>query len=105
MRDIDEKGMLQVMKEALAIINDDTSGFHLSFDIDAIDPIYAPGVSTPVTGGLSLRESHLLLEMIYDSGKLNSMEFVELNPFTDNGSQTANLVVDLILSALGKSIV
>jgi arginase len=80
-------------------------GFHVSFDLDGIDPIYAPGVSTPVTGGLSLREAHLILEMLADTKKLMSMEFVELNPMRDVEHKTAGLVVDLIQSALGKSIV
>lgn len=105
MRDIDERGMFHVMKEALAITCDRSDALHLSFDIDGIDPLYAPGVSTPVPGGLSFREAHLLLEMIAETNKLKSMEFVELNPFTDQGPTSADLTVELILSALGKSIV
>lgn len=105
MRTIDEKGMYNVVKEAVEKISQNTNGIHLSFDIDAIDPRYAPGVSTAVSGGLTLREAHLLLEVLYESQKLCSMEFVELNPYTDVGAQTAHLSVDLILSALGKSIV
>ena len=105
MRDIDEQGMYQIMKKAIAAVSKDTAGIHLSFDIDGIDPNYAPGVSTPVGGGLSFREAHLLLEMLCETEKLTSLEFVELNPFTDVGAQTANLVVDLIQSALGKTIV
>lgn len=105
MRDIDERGMFQVMREAIAAASQDTAAIHLSFDIDGIDPRYAPGVSTPVSGGLTLREAHLALEMLYETKKICSMEFVELNPYTDVGAQSANLVVDLVLSALGKSIV
>lgn len=105
MRDIDEKGMTWVMERAIAVASDGTSGIHVSFDLDGVDPVYAPGVSTPVTGGLSFREAHLALEKTFESGKLTSLEFVELNPFTDIRSQTANLCVDLIQSALGKSIV
>ncbi len=105
MREIDERGMHAVMKEALAVVSDGTVGYHVSFDIDGIDPMYAPGVSTPVTGGISYREAHLILEMMADTGKLLSMEFVELNPMCDIEHKTAGLVVDLIQSALGKSIV
>lgn len=105
MREIDERGMHAVMKEAINVVTDGTIGFHVSFDIDGIDPLYAPGVSTPVTGGISYREAHLILEMMADTGKLMSMEFVELNPMRDIEHKTAGLVVDLIQSALGKSIV
>lgn len=104
MREIDERGMHAVMKEALSVVTRAGSGFHLSFDLDGIDPLYAPGVSTPVTGGISLREAHLALEMMADTKKLLSMEFVELNPMCDIEHKTARLVVDLIQSALGKSI-
>lgn len=105
MREIDERGMHAVMKEALAVASSGTSGIHLSFDIDGVDPQYAPGVSTPVTGGLSYREAHLALEMLADSGLLCSMDFVELNPMTDISHKTAQLIVELAQSALGKSIV
>jgi len=105
MREIDERGMAAVMKDAIAVAGTGTGGIHLSFDIDAIDPLYAPGVSTPVTGGISYREAHLALEMIADSGKLCSMEFVELNPMNDLTHKTAELTVELIQSALGKSII
>ncbi len=105
MRDIDEKGMFAVMREAISLASDGTEGIHVSFDIDGIDPRYAPGVSTPVSGGLTLREAHLCLEMLSETQRLCSMDFVELNPFTDVGAQSANVTVDLILSALGKSIV
>ena len=93
------------MQEALKVVTANTVGFHLSFDMDGIDPLYAPGVSTPVTGGISLREAHLALEMMADTGKLLSMEFVELNPMCDIEHKTARLVVDFVQSALGKSIV
>jgi arginase len=105
MREIDERGMHAVMKEAIAVVTNGTTGFHVSFDLDGIDPIYAPGVSTPVTGGISYREAHLILEMMADTKKLLSMEFVELNPMCDVEHKSAGLVVDLIQSALGKSIV
>ena len=105
MRDIDEKGMVTVIQEAIAWAGNGTSGIHLSFDLDGVDPIYAPGVSTPVTGGLSYREAHLMLEMIAESRKLCSMDFVELNPMTDRDHKSAFLMVELIQSALGKSII
>ena len=104
MRDIDERGMASVIQEALAWAGQGTGGIHLSFDLDAIDPVHAPGVSTPEPGGLSWREAHLLLERIADSRKLSSMDFVELNPMTDQGNQSSLLMVALIQSALGKSI-
>jgi arginase len=105
MREIDERGMAAVMKDAIAVAANDTNGIHLSFDIDAVDPLYAPGVSTPVTGGISYREAHLALEMLADTRMLTSMEFVELNPMRDVAHKTAELLVELVQSALGKSIV
>ncbi len=105
MRDIDEKGMYQTMTDAIARVSQGTDAIHLSFDVDGIDPQHAPGVSTPVSGGLTFREAHLALEMLYETNLISSMEFVEVNPYTDVGAQTSTLTVDLILSALGKSIV
>lgn len=105
MREIDERGMAQVMRDAIEVATNGTAGIHVSFDMDAIDPLHAPGVSTPVTGGISHREAHLALEMIADTKKLISMEFVELNPMRDIAHKTAELLVELVQSALGKSIV
>ncbi len=105
MREVDERGMYEIMKEAIEYASRDTEGIHVSFDIDGVDPLYAPGVSTAVKGGLSFREAHLILEMVAETKKVSSMDFVELNPFTDEGSRTAELVVELIQSALGKSII
>jgi arginase len=105
MREIDERGMAVCMREAIAVASRGTAAIHLSLDMDGIDPQHAPGVSTPVTGGLSFRETHLALEMIADTGLLKSMEFVELNPMTDLAHKTALLVTELVQSALGKSIV
>ena len=105
MRDIDEKGMFHTMTEAIERVSEGTDAIHLSFDVDGIDPQHAPGVSTPVSGGLTFREAHLALEMLYETNLISSMEFVEVNPYTDVGAQTSILTVDLILSALGKSIV
>jgi arginase len=105
MREIDERGMPAVMKEAIEVASRGTAAMHLSFDIDSIDPQHAPGVSTPVTGGLSYRETHLALEMLADTGRLCSIEFTEMNPLTDVAHKTAQLTVELVQSALGKSIV
>lgn len=105
MREIDERGMAAVMAEAIQVASKGTDGIHLSFDLDGVDPMHAPGVSTPVTGGVSYREAHLLLEMLADTGKMTSMEFVEYNPIQDEKQKTANLITEFIQSALGKSIV
>jgi arginase len=104
MRDIDERGMRSVMDEAIAIATAGTTGFHLSLDMDFVDPAYAPGVGTPVRGGVTYREAHLAMEMICDSGKMLSMEVVEVNPVIDEVNRTADLAVELILSAMGKKI-
>jgi arginase len=104
MRDIDERGMRAVMQEAIARATQGTAGFHLSFDMDAIDPVDAPGVGTPVRGGITYREAHLLMEIASDSGKMLSMEVVEVNPVLDTANRTALLAVELIMSALGKRI-
>jgi arginase len=104
MRDIDERGMLSVIKEAIAIAGNGTSGFHLSLDMDFLDPEFAPGVGTPVRGGVTYREAHLAMEVICDSGDMVSMEVVEVNPVIDEVNRTAELAVELILSALGKKI-
>jgi len=104
MRDIDERGMRSVVEEAIRIATQQTIGFALSWDMDFIDPAYAPGVGTPIRGGASYREAHLAMEMIADTGKLRMLELVEINPVLDNINATANLAVELILSALGKKI-
>ncbi len=104
MRDIDERGMRAVIEEAIAITSGDTAGFHLSLDLDFVDPEFAPGVGTSVRGGATYREAHLAMEMICDSGRMLSMEVVEVNPVIDEYNRTAELAVELILSALGKKI-
>lgn len=104
MREIDERGMSAVMDEAIAIASRGIAGFHLSLDLDSVDPQWAPGVGTPVRGGLTYREAHLAMEKICDSGRLLSMEAVEVNPALDDANRTAELAVELILSALGKRI-
>jgi arginase len=104
MRDIDERGLRAVMDEAIRLVCDGTAGFHLSLDMDFIDPQDAPGVGTPVRGGVTYREAHLAMEMICDSGQMLSMEVVEVNPVIDEVNRTADLAVELVLSALGKRI-
>jgi arginase len=104
MRDLDERGMRAVIHEAIGIACNGTAGFHLSLDMDFLDPEYAPGVGTPVRGGATYREAHLAMEMIGDSGRMLSMEVVEVNPVLDQMNRTADLAVELILSAMGKKI-
>lgn len=104
MTDVDKLGMMRVMEEALAITGSDGRSIHVSFDMDGIDPSEAPGTGTPVKGGLSYREAHLVMEVLYESGQLGSIEMVEINPILDYRNQTATLAVGLICSGLGKSI-
>ena len=104
MRSIDEQGMQSVIRQAIEIASNGTAGFHLSFDMDAVDPDEAPGVGTPVPGGLTYREAHLAMEMICDSAKMLSLEIVEVNPVLDQANRTAVLGVGLVTSALGKRI-
>ena len=104
MREIDMLGIHEVMKRAIAIASEGTAGFHLSFDLDGTDPSVAPGVGTPVSGGTTLRESHLVMEHVAASGKLIGLEMTEINPILDDGNQTARAAVELILSALGKTV-
>jgi arginase len=104
MREIDEKGIVPVLEEALAIVRQGTLGFHVSWDMDFVDPNYAPGVGTPVIGGVNYREGHLALELVSDGGGMVSMDCVETNPILDDRNRTGALGVELILSALGKSI-
>jgi arginase len=104
MRDIDERGLRAVMKDAIRRASDGTAGFHLSLDMDFVDPLDAPGVGTPVRGGATYREAHLAMEMICDSGHMVSLEVVEVNPVIDEANRTADLAVELVMSALGKRI-
>jgi arginase len=104
MRDIDERGLRSVMEEAIRLACDDTAGFHLSLDMDFVDPKDAPGVGTPVRGGATYREAHLAMEMICDSRHMVSMEVVEVNPVIDEVNRTADLAVELVMSGLGKRI-
>jgi arginase len=104
MSEIDERGFAVCLKEAVARVTSGTAGFHLSFDLDGVDPRYAPGVGTPVPGGLTYREAHLACETAAATGQLLGLDMVELNPTLDDRNQTGQLAVELILSALGKTI-
>jgi len=104
MTDLDRMGMTAVMDRALDIAGRGQRSVHVSFDMDGIDPSEAPGVGTPVKGGISYREAHVAMEMLADSGALSSIEITEINPILDRENQTASLAVELILSGLGKSI-
>jgi arginase len=104
MRDIDERGMRSVVEEAIRIATQHTAGLAVSWDMDFLDPAFAPGVGTPVKGGASYREAHLAMEMIADTNRLVSLELVEVNPVLDHMNTTAALGVELIQSALGKKI-
>ena len=104
MREIDERGLHIVMEEAILLASEETGGLHLSLDMDAVDPREAPGVGTPIKGGITYREAHLIMELVCDSGRLRSMEVVEVNPVIDEANRTADLAVELVMSALGKRI-
>ena len=104
MRDIDERGMRTVMEEALRAAGRGTAGYHVSLDMDWIDPEDAPGVGTPVRGGATYREAHLAMEILADHGRMLSFEIVEVNPVIDEHNRTAELAVELTSSAFGKKI-
>jgi arginase len=103
MRDVDEMGLAAIAAQALEILHD-VSRVHLSLDMDSLDPAEAPGVGTPVPGGLTYREAHLLMEILGESGRICSLDVVEINPILDNGNQTAELAVGLTASLLGQQI-
>jgi arginase len=104
LRDIDMHGIHKVMRMAIEIASTGTAGFHLTFDLDGTDPSVAPGVGTPVPGGTTLRESHLIMEHAAESGRLLGLEMTEINPILDDRNATARAAVDLALSALGKAV-
>jgi len=104
MRDVDERGIGSIMKEAIELTSNGTAGFHMSFDLDSMDPRDVPGTGTPVKGGLDWREANLLMEMASDSGKMRSLEITELNPILDVQNQSGEVAVDVICSAFGKRI-
>ena len=101
---IDRIGMYAAVSRAIEQISHGTDGIYLSFDVDSLDPRHAPGVGTPVSGGLTYREAHLACEMVAETGKLAGMDMVEVNPILDVQNQTAHLAVELILSALGRRV-
>lgn len=105
MKDIDRSGIASVVEQALAIAGADTGGIHVSFDLDVCDPTIAPGVGTPVKGGLDYREAHMLMEMIADAGLLRALDLVEVNPILDDRNVTAVLGAELASSALGQKII
>ncbi len=105
MHEIDRYGMREVMARAMDIVSKGTDGVHLSFDIDAVDPLFAPGSGTPYSGGLTEREAHLALELLAESNIVSSMEMVEVNPILDEHNRTGQLAANLIASALGHRII
>jgi len=104
MHEIDRLGMARVMEQAIDRVTKGTSGVHLSLDLDGLDPIYAPGVGTPVPSGISARESYLAMELLSEAGVLVSAEVVEVNPILDHHNQTAKVAVSLIASLFGERI-
>lgn len=104
MKDIDRQGIASVVEQAVNMAGNGTAGIHVSFDLDACDPTIAPGVGTPVKGGLNYREAHMAMEIVADSGLLTSLDMVEVNPTLDVRNTTAELGTELVLSALGMKI-
>lgn len=104
MHEIDRLGIPKVIEETIAYFKDRTDGVHLSLDLDGLDPLYAPGVGTPVEGGLNYRESHLAMEMFFESEMITSAEFVEVNPILDERNKTGVLAVGLMASLFGESL-
>jgi arginase len=104
MKDIDREGIATVAERAIALASAGTGGIHMSFDLDVTDPTFAPGVGTPVKGGLDYREAHMIMELMADSGRLVALDLVEVNPTLDVRNQTAEFATELALSALGKNI-
>jgi arginase len=104
MKDIDRQGVASVVEQAMALASDGTAGVHVSFDLDVCDPSIAPGVGTPVRGGLNYREAHMLMEVIADTRRLLALDLVEVNPVLDMQNTTAILAAELAASALGQKI-
>jgi len=104
MKDIDRQGIATVAERAIELASAGTGGIHVSFDLDVCDPTIAPGVGTPVRGGLDYRESHMIMELVADSSQLIALDLVEVNPTLDNRNATAEFAAELALSALGKRI-
>ena len=104
MSDVDQLGMKEIVTRGIQIAGQGTEGIHISFDLDVIDPAEAPGVGTPVAGGITYREAHLAMELVAESGLLLSLDMAEVNPILDIQNKTAELAVGLICSAFGKRI-
>jgi arginase len=104
MKDIDRQGIASIVEQAVNLAGSGTAGIHVSFDMDVCDPLIAPGVGTPVKGGLDYREAHMVMEIVADSGLLTSLDLVEVNPTLDMQNTTAQLGTELALSALGMKI-
>jgi arginase len=104
MEEIDKYGVHKIMKKAMQQVGNNVDQLHVSFDLDSVDPVYAPGVGTPVKGGLDYREAHLIMEMLAESKRMTSLELVEVNPILDNRNQSAEFAVELVQSAFGKKI-
>ncbi len=104
MKDIDRAGIAATVEQAIAIAGKDAGGLHVSFDLDVCDPAIAPGVGTPVKGGLNYREAHMFMEIVADSGLLRALDLVEVNPILDDRNMTAILGAELASSALGQRI-
>ena len=102
--DVDRLGAAEVIDRAIARLRERVDVVHISFDVDSLDPLYAPGVGTPVPGGLQYREVHLIMETLAASGLVGSLEVVEINPILDNANLTAEVAAQIVLSALGKTI-
>ena len=103
-KDIDRDGIARVAERALSLASNGTGGIHVSFDLDVCDPTFAPGVGTPVKGGLDYREAHTLMELVSDSAQLVALDLVEVNPTLDLRNATAEFAIELALSAFGKNI-
>jgi arginase len=104
MKDIDRSGIASIAERAIAIASAGSGGIHVSLDLDVCDPTYAPGVGTPVKGGLDYREAHMIMELVADSQQLVALDLVEVNPTLDLRNTTAEFATELALSALGKNI-
>ena len=104
MSEIDEKGMAEVLRETLSALGA-VEAIHVSFDMDSLDPSVAPGVGTPVSGGLTVREAHLIMEMLADDGRVRTLDLVEVNPILDERNRTAQVAVDLAASLFGQRII
>ena len=104
MKDIDRQGIASIVEQAVSLAGSGTAGIHVSFDMDVCDPLIAPGVGTPVKGGLDYREAHMVMEIVADSGLLRALDLVEVNPTLDVQNTTAQLGTELALSALGMKI-